>query len=247
MAVGGRRQATTRLDCQGRQRDDQRYRTSRSAALRRLRWRWWSALSLVRPLRRSLWRWRPAAEGAAARSQSSSPWRHLRGSISPDLQLLHPSHSWRCRRTGASWSLSWPMRRASSISGCAHSTIRSPADFRVQTAPPIPSGRRMAGASASFLLECSSRSAPTENRRKRSDVRKLLPRKSFRVFVFSWLLFVPSWHLPRFLRNRHASGGSSRRSEWSKPCAATGSLWTPPPLPRLLPPKSRASLFSSSA
>src|SRR2546423_10878431 len=50
-----------------------------------------------------------------------------------------------------------------------------------------------------------------------------------------------------FLSSRHPSGGSMTRSDWSKPCAATGSVSTPPPLPMLLPPYSDASLFRSSA
>ena len=38
-----------------------------------------------------------------------------------------------------------------------------------------------------------------------------------------------------------------RFSDWSKPCAAIGSLLTPPPFPMLLPPNSALSLLSRSA
>src|SRR6184192_2694211 len=51
----------------------------------------------------------------------------------------------------------------------------------------------------------------------------------------------------RFFRYRHASGGIAIRIDCSNPCAGTGSLATPPPLPALLPPYNAASLFTSSA
>src|SRR4029077_7763206 len=50
----------------------------------------------------------------------------------------------------------------------------------------------------------------------------------------------------RFFRSRQPSGGIVRRSEYSNPCAGTGSAVTLPPLPTLLPPYSEASLFSNS-
>src|SRR6185295_9311050 len=51
----------------------------------------------------------------------------------------------------------------------------------------------------------------------------------------------------RRLSSRQPSGGTTRRSDWSKPCAAIGSVATPPPLPTSPPPKISASLFRSSA
>src|SRR5713101_5312239 len=63
---------------------------------------------------------------------------------------------------------------------------------------------------------------------KHKKTKHLLPfscRRLFRVFRGY-----------RRLRSRHASGGTVRRSDRSKPCAATGSVAIPPPLPTLPPP-----------
>ena len=52
---------------------------------------------------------------------------------------------------------------------------------------------------------------------------------------------------PAFFRTTPASGGSVSLRDCARPCAGMGSDVTPPWLPTLLPPYTRASLFSSSS